>query len=170
MESSISRLPEILTAAVQASGTLASVGPLLLPPGCGFRGTSQLLHVLRPSSLALLVPASSWWAGGCWFSGLLLSGWGDWVHDGVVMRVCHVLEPSLASHSLSFLPETSRSRAPEMDGGVEIFFFLSLTVSPVWELSWDLASHPTQVWTLSLLLWQYHSGDGYKQSAISLLF
>lgn len=49
--------------------------------------------------------------------------------------MCHVLEPSLASHSLSFLPETSRSRAPEMDGGVEIFFFLSLTVSPVWELS-----------------------------------
>lgn len=37
--------------------------------------------------------------------------------------MCHVLEPSLVSRSLSFLPETSRSRAPEMDGGVEIFFF-----------------------------------------------
>ena len=77
-DSSISRLPEILTAAVQAAGTLASVGPLLLPPGGAFRGTSQLPHALRLSSLALLVPASSWWAGGVgpWDSA---SGWLGWL-------------------------------------------------------------------------------------------
>lgn len=45
------------------------------------------------------------------------SVWLGWL----AARVCHVLQPLLASHSLSFLPETSRSRAPEMDGGVQIF-------------------------------------------------
>lgn len=155
-DSSPPRLPEILTAAVQAPGTLASVGPLLLPPGCGFRGSSQLLCVLLLSSwpfwslpgIGEQVAADSWdSASGC--PGWLSPWWG-----GCESGTFWSLQPEAFTWFSSpfSLLETSRSRAPEMDGGVESPPVLNCVPRVRTELGFDQLSNQGVAWFYSLSL------------------